>query len=432
MDVLNAWSIYLKKCLKLFGWFFLLVLIAVFILLVLALQTKPLVVSSYTVTPGTAQSAEQLALRMHRAYNNTELTITADEANALIAIARRLYPTVHGRVNIGNQQLLAAASVPLVQDKLYLNVSVLLLPSKKGLAVHEVRVGQLRVSGALTLKMAEWIGNRYLPPEGATQLLAAIQEVSFQQDELWVRYQLPEQFQPDQVVRLRDQWQPYGDPKHIQHYYQLLAQHKADSLVLSDYLQVLFTEAAYRSQHQGSAVAENQAALLALGVFFGTSKLELLLGDVRQNSHYASSPPRVTLAGRLDLQQHFVYSAVIKTLTNKNIGFLAGEMKELLDANPGGSGFSFVDLLADMAGVRFAEIALQSEKSARALQQIIVDNGLNDIDLLPDFSTLPEGLYYDAFRDNFDTVESEQYQLMLKHINQALIELPVYRLLNAE
>lgn len=419
---------YLKKCLKFFGWFFLLVLIAVFILLVLALQTKPLVVSSYTVTPGTAQSAEQLALRIRRAYNNTELTITADEANALIAIARRLYPTVHGRVNIGNQQMLAAASVPLVQDQLYLNVSALLLPSKKGLAVHEVRVGQLRVSGALTLKVAEWIGNRYLPPEGATQLLAAIQEVSFQQDELWVRYQLPEQLQLSQVARLRDQWQPYGDPKHIQHYYQLLANHKADSLVLSDYLQVLFTEAAYRSQQQGSAVAENQAALLALGVFFGTSKFELLLGDVRQNSRYGAAPPRVTLAGRLDLQQHFVYSAAIKTLTNKNIGYLAGEMKELLDANPGGSGFSFVDLLADIAGVRFAEIALGTEQSAAALQRFVSEAHLTDADVLPDFSAFPEGIAYDTFREDFDTIESEAYNQLVIAITEALHDLPLYQL----
>ncbi|MEN3158042.1 hypothetical protein ABC502_06630 [Alkalimonas sp. NCh-2] len=417
----------MNKLLKICGWFFLAVLIALLALLVLALQTRPLVVSSYSVTPETAHSAEQLALRLRQAYGKTELTITSDEANALIAIARRLYPAVHGRVNIGNQQLLAAVSMPVMQDRLFLNVSALLLPSKQGLAVHEVRIGQLRLSGALTLRLVEWVGNYYLQPVGATQLLAAIQEVSFEQDVLMVRYQLPEQLQLGQVARLREQWQPYGDPKHIQHYYQLLARHHAESANLSDYLNVLFIEAARRAQ-QGSAVAENQAALLALAVFFGTSKFELLLGDIRSNNRYATAPPRVTLAGRLDLQQHFVYSAAIKTLTNKDIGYLAGEMKELLDANPGGSGFSFVDLLADIAGVRFAEIALGSEQSAAALQRFIVATHLTDADVLPDFRAFPEGIAYDTFREDFDTIESEAYNQLVTAITDALHSLPLYQL----
>ncbi|MDP4536352.1 hypothetical protein Q3O60_09135 [Alkalimonas collagenimarina] len=395
------------------------------------IQTQPLVSSSQTVTPEVASNAEQLATRLRRAYHQTEFQITSDEANALIAIGRRIYPEVQGRVNIANHQMIVAMSAPLFQQRLYLNVSALVLPSKQGLKLDEVRIGRLRLPGWLVLSSAERIGNQLLKPAGATQLRAAIHEVTFEHDTLILHYQVPEQLQLSQLNRFREQWQPYGDPEHIQHYYQTLVNSQSGGTALSGYLEVLFKEASRRYQDNNgsrSAIEENQAALLALAVFFGSSKLELILGDVRTKQPVAQSRQRVTLAGRLDLQQHFVYSAAIKTLTNRDIGFLAGEMKELLDTNPGGSGFSFVDLLADKAGVRFAEIALYSEATARALQQFIVQNGLTDAELLPDFSLFPEGIQYDTFREDFDTIESEQYQLMLAQINQALAELPLYQL----
>ena len=57
--------------------------------------------------------------------------------------------------------------------------------------------------------------------------------------------------------------------------------------------------------------------------------------------------------------------------------------KEMMDATPGGSGFSFVDLAADRAGVLFASAATNSSDSARALQ-MQVRRGLNTADYCPD------------------------------------------------
>ena len=42
--------------------------------------------------------------------------------------------------------------------------------------------------------------------------------------------------------------------------------------------------------------------------------------------------------------------------------FGIGELKELLDSNEGGSGFSFADMAADAAGVRFAETFLAAPR----------------------------------------------------------------------
>lgn len=411
----------------------LLLLLLMVALVLFTLQTKPLVSYSQTVTPEVASNAEQVASRLQRAHHQTELQLSSDEANALIAIGRRIYPDIQGRVNIANHQMIIAMSLPLVPQRIYINASALILPSSNGLQLDEVRVGRLRLPGWLVLSTAEFIGNRLVKPAGGTQFLSAIHGVAFEHDTVLVHYQLPKQFQLSQLNSFSEQWQPYGDPEHIRHYYQTLLQHQPERAQLSSYLEVLFKEASARYQSQQgirSAIEENQAALLALSLYFGSSKLELLLGDVRSNLPDMQRRQRVTLGGRLDLQQHFVYSAGIKTLTNRDIGFLAGELKELLDTNPGGSGFSFVDLLADKAGVRFAEVALHSEATAKALQHFVVHYGLTDDDLLPDFSVFPEGIHYDTFRADFDTIESEQYKSMLLQINQTLSKLPLYQLID--
>ena len=62
-----------------------------------------------------------------------------------------------------------------------------------------------------------------------------------------------------------------------------------------------------------------------------------------------------TLHGREDLMQHFAVSCALTVVLDAKKAESAGLVKELLDAQPGGSGFSFADLAADYSGVAFAE-----------------------------------------------------------------------------
>ncbi|MBU2277746.1 MAG: hypothetical protein KKB45_03000, partial [Gammaproteobacteria bacterium] len=133
------------------------------------------------------------------------------------------------------------------------------------------------------------------------------------------------------------------------------------------------------------------------------------------------------LARRPDLQQHFIYSATIQVLTNKNVSNTVGEAKELLDSIKGGSGFSFVDLLADRAGVRFAQIAIGSASSAAALQQFFSQE-LTEADLFPSKSRLPEGLSQQTFEQEYQSVDSVNYQKILQDIDQRLDALPLYQI----
>ena len=87
-------------------------------------------------------------------------------------------------------------------------------------------------------------------------------------------------------------------------------------------------------------------------------------------SFNASNRAITTLSGRGDLSLHFLYSVILEQVGKENIGLSIGELKELLDSNEGGSGFSFADLAADKAG-----IYLQVEGPSWAKYSVSLGNG---------------------------------------------------------
>lgn len=132
------------------------------------------------------------------------------------------------------------------------------------------------------------------------------------------------------------------------------------------------------------AVEQNRAVLLALGAAGGHHSLLSLAGMPA-----AVEPARglgeslgLTLHGRSDWARHFLLSAGLTQVGEGGLTAGAGLLKERLDAAPGGSGFSFTDLLMDAAGARFGAAATRDEPSARALQARLAE-GVTDADLAP-------------------------------------------------
>ena len=79
---------------------------------------------------------------------------------------------------------------------------------------------------------------------------------------------------------------------------------------------------------------------------------------------------------------------------------IVGITKELMDATEGGSGFSFVDLMADRAGNLFTAAATRNAASARAMQRRI-RNGVRMAEFFPDIGGLPEGISRDDFHTTY-------------------------------
>lgn len=96
-----------------------------------------------------------------------------------------------------------------------------------------------------------------------------------------------------------------------------------------------------------------------------------------------------TLRGRADLLRHFLVSALLVRGRGAAVAEAAGLAKEAADATPGGSGFSFADLLADLAGIRFAAWLAgkdPGERLARLAREFRGDA------VCPDPKGLPEGI----------------------------------------
>ena len=161
-------------------------------------------------------------------------------------------------------------------------------------------------------------------------------------------------------------------------------------------MQEAFTFAEDNS-HGTDAVKPNRAAILALGAILGEVRVAQVAKrriDLDRGEEIAALRNRVTLRGRHDLSRHFWVSAALAVLSDERRSMTVGISKELMDATPGGTGFSFVDLTADRAGALFADAATRNAESAQAMQSRI-RNGVEVADICPDVRDLPEGLSRD-------------------------------------
>lgn len=173
---------------------------------------------------------------------------------------------------------------------------------------------------------------------------------------------------------------------------------------------------------QLSAVRHNRAAILALGVALGHVGLASYAGLELEEDllrEVVALRQGTTLVGRTDWPQHYAVSAALAVLENALVSDAGGLMKEQLDALTHGSGFSFGDLAADRAGVRFAGAATRSEQAARALQSRLQGGFVLD-DFFPRAADLPENLTLDQFRSTYGGVGSQRYRQMVGEIEARL------------
>jgi hypothetical protein len=125
------------------------------------------------------------------------------------------------------------------------------------------------------------------------------------------------------------------------------------------------------------------------------------------------------LRKRGDWPRHFFLSAGLAVLENSMVSDAGGLMKEQLDALSKGSGFSFCDVAADRAGVRFASAATNSEEDAGAMQQFL-KREFNINNFFPIVSDLPENLTQEQFKKEYGSVGSQLYREKITDIETRL------------
>lgn len=409
----------------------------------IVLEHTPVVVKQGGATAADVSRARTLARQIIDKILNTskrsELVLSQKDFNSLSALAARASPQLSGTMTTNHLGLSAAITLEIPQNPFgkYVNLQFGLAPSPTGLNVSHASIGRLKVSGRTAVTVIRNGMNLILGNDEGTLFFNAIRSTNFANKKMTLLFEPV----PDLKGRLqkiskrlgdvRDQVALLGDPRTIQIYYAKLVEIDSNlagirSISLANFMGPLFQTAKDRS-NSGDPVTENQAALLALVIYFGDARFERLTGKVRTDTLISHKPKtkNVRLAGRGDLLLHFLISAGLKIVSDSGVSATIGEFKELLDSD-GGSGFSFVDLAADKAGIRFAEVATSSKKRALHLQSIIAGETTEQT-FFPDITGLPEGINDKDFKKLFGSVDSETYKSMVQKIDDRIAEKSVYK-----
>lgn len=191
-------------------------------------------------------------------------------------------------------------------------------------------------------------------------------------------------------------------------------------LSLSELMQPLFLTAWHRSSAE-TAVLENRTVIIAVASYLYKNDLRrfLPLGLVYSKEYL------VFAYKRIDIPQHFIASALLTAVDSSLLSQQVGIDKEVGDSQKG-SGFSFIDLLADRAGMRFGQLAVASPQQARRLQEAMAE--IKDYpQFIPDIAGLPEHMDMATFRQEYTGVGSPAYQAMIHEIDSRIQALPIYR-----
>lgn len=351
------------------------------------------------------------------------LVISRDELALILDHLARLLPDGAASVALttGRLDVRLSLRVPVVPGT-YLNLQLGLNQTDRLPEIVALQLGDLPVPAPLASRLAARALRSFYERAGLGEPGSLVRAVAFTDQQVMLRYE----WQSSIVDALRLQLISPSQQARIRAFNDelvaLCARH-AGAVRLPELAAPLFAVAAARSADGGDPQADNQALLLVLTHYVTGRNLALLMPDAAQWPQPLAHPVR--LQGRSDLVRHFLISALLAAAGGDALAGAMGTAKELEDSRRG-SGFSFVDLLADEAGTLFGQRATASAESARRLQTQAAAAAADDA-WLPSLAGLPERLGAAEFQRRYGAADTGAYRNMLRDIRQRLAALPVYR-----
>lgn len=402
------------------------------ILVALAVDTAPGLPAQPPPDARTTALSRDLAERAHALVvgdaSDGRFSVTSDLVDAALVSLARVAPELRADARLARDRADFAASFGLPRLPVWLNAKIALASSDDGLEIASARIGRLPLPPGIVLPVVRAVGDRVLGGQAATLALSAVGGVDISPTALTLRFDPDPEARAALFARIRAGLRSAaddagGEAVYVQLWYLTRAVEAGDLPRDGSTLPYLRHVIAQSAEIPGGDPAETiRAGLIALALYCGDGALGPLVGVSARD---ASRTPcaGTTLDGRDDLKRHFTVSAGIEAARTGRAALGLGELKELLDSTGGGSGFSFDDMAANLAGVRFTQALMAAPPETwPALAATLQD----EADVLPPLDDLPSGLSEAEFRNRFGGVDSAEYARLVAEIERRIDALPLH------
>ncbi len=362
-----------------------------------------------------------------------EITLSDGEADAVLAAASRLVQGLDGAARPVGSGLALDLSVgpPHLPAGLWANLSFEVDATPEGLRLERARLGRLPLPAGLIEEAAVRAVDRKLGAALTRRVLAGVEAIDISGDRITARlgYDPAERRALLDEVRARlgaderDKGPIYAALWWLNRGGETGDLPGSGSALpwLRWGLERAGKIAARYPQASDRDIAT--AAFVSLAMVCGEPAIGAAVGlQPRDKPEAEALCAGTKLGDRLDLRKHFSVSAALYALSTGDAAFGVGELKELVDSGPGGSGFSFDDMAANLAGARFAAAFLETP---RADWPALLERAESEEDVLPDLAGLPTGLTPEEFASRFGAVDSPAYREMIAEIRARVAALPL-------
>jgi hypothetical protein len=396
---------------------------------VLALQPVPLVATRSDIAGADIERVLRI-LRTHDprqarsgrinavAMTEQDLDLLLNHGTRRLAGAQARVQIVHGGARL--QASTAFSALPAWPGR-WLNLEANFVETASLPALDALRVGRLPLPPALAEAALPWLLPRLGLQFDPALAAEVVRGVKFMPGRVHVAYA----WQGDTRERMLDGLLPAPERERLRAYAVLLQQLTQRQgpgwqVPLASLLGPMFALARQRSAAGGDAGAENRAAIVVLTFFANGRSLAGVLPEARDWPR--ARPLRVTLAGRDDFPRHFLVSAALAVESTSPLAQAIGVYKEVADSR-GGSGFSFNDMAANLAGTRFGEAALRQPEQLQAR----LAAGVEETVFMPAVADLPEFMDEAQFLRRYGGVGAPAYTEQMAEIERRVAGLPLFR-----
>jgi len=359
-----------------------------------------------------------------------QLTLTQAQLNTLMAYAsQRLDHRFNSHFELGENRFRVNSSLVLPDNPVgkYINLeSTVRIQLSKYFVVEKLKLGDLIIPSILVTIIEPFIIDGINARFGDyVSLWRHLRRIDVNESLLTVHYRL-ERTDLAEIKKLGRKVLVNSETKsqllkYTRALEEILVRLPVEPHSVNHLLTYMFIFAQQQTEKSQKPAEENRMALLVLAAY--------MMG--KNPAKYISDEPvkafkkiEFTLKGRADLAQHYLVSAGINAISGTAWSNAIGLEKELKDSNSG-SGFSFIDLMADIAGNKLAVQALDKKTAADLQRKLILLT--DESAIMGRLAGLQEGLSEKEFRLEFGNTNTDEYMTVVREIERRLFRCDVYR-----